>query len=114
MKDENKNAPLTKENETPISLKEENNFTASDNFIQSLKLPQKFNDHNDEILNFFCWLISIIVWTLIGLIVYYSTYEINEIRLKKCVISLIFYYLVYIILQYYSPTFKFLISIYYY
>ena len=110
MKDENKNAPLTKENETPISLKEENNFTASDNFIQSLKLPQKFNDHNDEILNFFCWLFSIIVWTLIGLIVYYNTYEINEIRLKKCVISLIFYYLVYIILQYYSPTFKFLIN----
>ena len=111
MKDENDiSTNLIKEDEVPIPLKEENNFIAPDGFIQSLKLSQENKNHNDEVLNFFCWFFSIVVWALIGLIVYYNLYEENEIRLKKCVISLIFYYLVYLILQYYSPTFKFLIN----
>ena len=111
MKDENENnIPLTKEGNTPIPLNEENNFNTPDNFIQSLKLSQGHKSRADDLLNFFCWLFSIVVWALIGLIVYYNIYEENEIRLKKCKISLVFYYIVYIILQYYSPTFKYLLN----
>ena len=111
MKDENENnIPLTKEGNTPIPLNEENNFNTPDNFIQSLKLSQGHKSSSDALLNFFCWFFSIVVWALIGLIVYYNIYEENEIRLKKCKISLVFYYIVYIILQYYSPTFKYLLN----
>ena len=111
MKDEDNNCiPLTKGGDTPIPLNEENNFNTHDNFIQSLKLSQGHKSHADALLNFFCWFFSFVVWALIGLIVYYNIYEENEIRLKKCKISLAFYYIVYIILQYYSPTFKYLLN----
>ena len=84
MKDENENnIPLTKEGNTPIPLNEENNFNTPDNFIQSLKLSQGYKSRSDALLNFFCWFFSIVVWALIGLIVYYNIYEENEIRLKK-------------------------------
>ena len=76
----------------------------------SLELSQGHKSYADALLNCFCWLFSIVVWALIGLIVYYNIYEENEIRLKKCKISLVFYYIVYIILQYYSPTFKYLLN----
>ena len=109
MKDMNdNNIPLTKGGDTPIPLNEENNFNTPDNFIQSLKLSQGHKSCADALLNCFCWLFSIVVWAVIGLIIYYNIYEENEIRLKKCIISFIFYYIVYIILQYYSPTFKYL------
>ena len=111
MKDEDNNCiPLTNGGDTPIPLNEENNFNTHDNFIQSLKLSQGHKSHADALLNCFCWFFSFVVWALIGLIVYYNIYEENEIRLKKCKISLAFYYIVYIILQYYSPTFKYLLN----
>ena len=111
MKDEkDNNIPLTNGGDTPIPLKEDNNFNAPDNFIQSLKLSQGHKSCADALLNLFCWFFSIVVWSLIGLIVYYNIYEENEIILKKCKISLVFYYIVYLILQYYSPTFKYLMN----
>ena len=102
--------PLTKEGDTPISKNNENTITTSDGFIQSLKLSQGHKNCSDFLLNIFCWFFSMVVWALIGLIVYYSLYENNPIMKKKCIISLIFYYIVYIILQYYSPTFKYLLN----
>ena len=111
MKDEDNNCiPLTNGGDTPIPLNEENNFNTPDNFIQSLKLSQGHKSRADALLNFFCWFFSFVVWVLIGLIVYYNIYEENEIRQKKCKISFVFYYIVYIILQYYSPTFKYLFN----
>jgi len=111
MKDEkDNNIPLTDGGDTPIPLKEDDNFNTPDNFIQSLKLSQGHKSCTDTLLNLFCWFFSIVVWSLIGLIVYYNIYEENEIRLKKCIISLVFYYIVNIILQYYSPTFKYLLN----
>ena len=111
MKDEkDNNIPLTDGGDTSIPLKEDDNFNSPDNFIQSLKLSQGHKSCTDTLLNLFCWFFSIVVWSLIGLIVYYNIYEENEIRLKKCIISLVFYYIVNIILQYYSPTFKYLLN----
>ena len=106
---DNNNIFLTKGGDTPYPLKEDI-FNSPDNFIQSLKLSQGHRNRKDILLNFFCWFFSIVVWTLIGLIIYYNLYEENQIRLKKCIICLVFYYTVYIILQvYYSPTFKYLL-----
>ena len=102
--------PFPKEGDTPSSINNENTTITPDGFIQSLKLSQGHKSVSDFLLNFFCWFFSIIVWALIGLIVYYNIYENNPIMKKKCIISFIFYYIVYIILQYYSPTFKYLLN----
>ena len=102
--------PLNKEGDTPSPLNNENTTNTPDGFIQSLKLSQGHKSVSDFLLNIFCWFFSIIVWALICLIVYYSIYENNPIMKKKCIISLIFYYIVYIILQFYSPTFKYLLN----
>jgi len=110
MKDENDTNLLSKEGDTPTSIKEDDTTTTPDGFIQSLKLSQGHNSYSDYLLNIFCWFFSIVVWLLIGLIVYYSIYENNPVMKKKCIISLVFYYIVYIILQYYSPTFKYLLN----
>ena len=76
----------------------------------SIELSQGHKSREDTLLNYFCWFFSIVLWALIGLIIYYKIYEENKIRFKKCLISFIFYYIVYNILQYYSPTFKYLLN----
>ena len=60
----------------------------------SLELSQGHKSRDDALLNCFCWFFSIVVWASIGLIIYYKIYEENKIRLKKCIISFIFYYIV--------------------
>ena len=51
MKDEkDNNIPLTNGGDTPIPLKEDNNFNAPDNFIQSLKLSQGHKSCADALL----------------------------------------------------------------
>ena len=110
MENENdNNILLTNGGDTPYPLKEDN-FNTPDNFVQSLKLSQGHRSCKDVLLNCLCWFFSIVVWALIGLIIYYNLYEENENRLRKCKICLAFYYTVYIILQaYFSPTFKYLL-----
>ena len=102
--------PLTKEGDSPSPLNNENTTITPDGFIQSLKLSQGHKSVSDFLLNFLCWFFSIVVWASIGLKNYYKIYEENKIRFKKSIISFIFYYAVYIILQFYSPTFKYLLN----
>ena len=81
------------------------------NFIQSFTLPQSHKRCSEGfILNFFCWFFSIVVWSLIGLIIEFTINNRDSKLIKKFSIALFFYYLVYLILQYYSHIFKYLLN----
>ena len=81
------------------------------NFIQSFTLPQSHKRCSEGfILNFFCWFFSIVVWSLIGLIIEFTINNRDSKLIKKFAIALFFYYLVYLILQYYSHIFKYLLN----
>ena len=80
-----------------------------ESFIQSVTLPQDKKYFTEGfIINFFCWLISFVVWGLLTAIIYYSVNDGDSILIKKLIISYIFYYIAYFIIELMSPTAKYL------
>ena len=82
-----------------------------ESFIQSVTLPQDKQYFTEGyVINFFCWLISFVVWGLLTAIIYYSVNDGDPILIKKLIISYIFYYLAYFIIELMSPTAKYLLN----
>ena len=88
--------------------------------FSSISFPmfKKKNKVKKFMLSFFCWICTLIIWVLIGMIIYifipvkmdsesfYEQYQLYNIKqkLKSIVITaIIIFYIVYIILEFFSP-----------